>query len=453
MFYELPSPSSRTSNHAGRPQGVASSVTAAAPATEPNQSTIARGTFVGIENDSALEHFHQALTRLEAGQDQDGKVRILMYGASHAQADIYPGYLRVYLQSRFGDGGQGFVLLGQVNRWYRTLDTTARHRRLTVLHARYRLEVEEEPLGLFGAALVGKTADAFGEITTSRHSANTRFEVQYLVQPEGGDFRVQLDGHTIARIATRADTPAPAYHVFEATPGQHVVRVQLDGQGPVRLFGIVAETAKPGIVVDTLAINGSQLPSHLRWHERFWAEAVRHRHPDLVTFDYGTNEVMDPSYSLPRYERQLRAVLGRLRTAVPHVSCLLIAPFDLPKAQGRHWITHPRLLEVIDVQRRVSQEFSCGLWNGHAFMGGSGSFQRWVTAKPPLASVDHIHLTPLGYAYAGAALGDALMRAFDLERGSESWNGSLRPSGSRRERPQHGEASPIHSLAVPRHGP
>jgi lysophospholipase L1-like esterase len=403
---------------------IAAKMASLAVAAEFDRAAAARENSVRIENQPALEHFYRALADLEAGQDQDGKVRILVYGASHAQADIYPGYVRAYLQSRFGDGGQGFVLLGQVNRWYRTLDTTARHERLTVLHARYRLDVQDEPLGLFGAALVGRTRDTFGEITTSRHSRNTRFEVQYFMQPEGGDFRVELDGYTIARIGTKAETPTPAYHAFEATPGQHTIRVRLNGNGPVRLFGIVAETAAPGIVVDTLAINGSKLANQLCWHEGFWAEAVRHRDPDLVILDYGTNEVIDPGYSLAKYERQLRAVLGRLRAAVPNSSCLLMAPFDLPKRRGRDFVTHPRLLEVVDLQRRISNEFGCGLWNGYAFMGGAGSFQRWIAAKPPLASVDRIHLTTLGYAYVGLALADALMWPFDLERGSEPANSS-----------------------------
>ena len=39
--------------------------------------------------------------------------------------------------------------------------------------------------------------------------------------------------------------------------------------------------------------------------------------------------------------------------------------------------------------------------------------RRWIYAKPPLASPDHIHLTRRGYVYTGIALGDALMRAYD----------------------------------------
>src|SRR5690606_13988757 len=64
----------------------------------------ALGSFVAIENEGALETFHEQLERLATGRDQDGKVRILAYGASHTQGDLFTSYLRYYLQSRFGNG-------------------------------------------------------------------------------------------------------------------------------------------------------------------------------------------------------------------------------------------------------------------------------------------------------------------------------------------------------------
>src|SRR5690606_19857997 len=85
----------------------------------------ALGLYVPIENPRsgpALAHFHEALRKLEAGEDEDGKVRVLVYGASHTQADVYPGYLRAYLQARFGNGGQGFVSVVKVNKWFRYAD-------------------------------------------------------------------------------------------------------------------------------------------------------------------------------------------------------------------------------------------------------------------------------------------------------------------------------------------
>src|SRR5690606_6298012 len=72
----------------------------------------------GPEGDAHLGHFHQALRDLRAGRDPDGKVRVLLYGGSHTDADIYPHYVRAYLQERFGDGGHGFVHVAKPWAWY-----------------------------------------------------------------------------------------------------------------------------------------------------------------------------------------------------------------------------------------------------------------------------------------------------------------------------------------------
>jgi lysophospholipase L1-like esterase len=379
---------------------------AAAPTAPSPDSGLGR--FVAIENEAALGHFHDALARLAQNPGEQRRVRILAYGASHTQADLYTGYLRAYLQRRFGDGGQGFVLLGRVNRWYRTLDSSANHHGLQVVYARPGNGPGDEPLGLFGAALLGKYTDGVGEVFTSKDSASTQFEVHYLIQPNGGDFVLKLDGNQLARIATRGERVAPGYYTFQTTPGAHRIHARVAGNGPVRLFGVVAESDTPGVVVDTLGISGTRMADQLRWREDVWAETVRRRAPSLVTFAYGTNEVNDTKLTLAAYESGVTRVIERLRRAVPNASCLLITPFDLSAAM------RPRLLRILDAQRRLSRELGCAFWDGYSFMGGEGSMTRWIKAKPPFASPDHIHLTRRGYVCAGIAIGDALMRAYDL---------------------------------------
>lgn len=374
------------------------------------------GHFVPIEPESALDHFHEALACLAAGKGADEKVRILAYGASHTQADVYTGYLRAYLQRRFGDGGQGFVLLGRVNKWYRTLDTRVRHESLRVEVARYEDSAQDDPLGLLGAALVGRRSDGYGEIITSKDATSTQYELHYFAEPHGGDFHLLVDGQAIGRIKTSSSTPGPAYHSFEVAPGRHEIRARLSGNGPVRLFGIIGETAGRGVVVDTLGIGGARMESQLHWREDAWIDAVRRRRPALVTFAYGTNETTGSGGSMETYAQKLRAVVARLRKAAPEASCVLLGPYDVPMHREGRWVPNPRLLEIIDVQRRVSNEVGCGFWNGYAFMGGKGSMNRWVCAEPPLAAEDHTHLTRQGYVYAGIAIGDALMRGYDLDR-------------------------------------
>ncbi len=71
----------------------------------------------------------------------------------------------------------------------------------------------------------------------------------------GGDFTLQAYGKSIVRLKTRSQNTGPSYYAFRTTPGRHASRARLHGNGVVRLFGITAETARPGVVVDTLGIS------------------------------------------------------------------------------------------------------------------------------------------------------------------------------------------------------
>src|SRR5690606_26662495 len=133
---------------------------------------------------------------------------------------------------------------------------------------------------------------------------------------------------------------------------------------------------------------------------------------------YGTNETTDVGQRIELYEEQLGEVLDRLRRIAPNASCLLIGPGDFPRRKGEQWLPRPRLLDIIDIQRRIAFAKGCGFWDTYAFMGGADSMDRWVRAYPAMASTDHIHLTPRGYVRMGMALGDALLRRFD-------WRGDL----------------------------
>jgi len=69
------------------------------PSKEPSPSSVAAqnaderlGKFLPVEHEANLASFHDAIDRLANGCYEDTKVRILAYGASHTQADIYTSY-------------------------------------------------------------------------------------------------------------------------------------------------------------------------------------------------------------------------------------------------------------------------------------------------------------------------------------------------------------------------
>lgn len=402
----------------GLGSGTAGTVAAATAAGQRINGN-ALGLFVPIEGspggEPPLARFYRALEDLRAGQDADGKVRVLAYGGSHTDADVYPHYVRTYLQERFGDGGHGFVHVAKPWRWYRHVDYRVEGLDYWITeHAQRRKGRGDGLYGLLGCSLAASNKRAFGKVIPRGDSVGGEHEIYFLRQPKGGSFKVLADGKPIATVKTEADAPAAGYHRFVLPEGPHELQIKLEGNGEVRLFGMTIEREAPGVVVDTLGITGTRASNMLQWDQEIWADNVAHRDPDLVMLFYGTNEAMDEDQPISAYEADLRAVLGRIAQAAPDASCLIMGPGDFPRrGPDGTWVSRQRVDDIIDVQRRVATEQGCGFWDTKAFMGGDLSMPLWVAAQPPMAKPDHIHFTVRGYVRIGMALVDAMMVGFD----------------------------------------
>lgn len=381
----------------------------------------ALGLYVPIEHPaggvSSLAHFHEALAALDAGKRR--RVRISVYGASHTQADVYQGYMRTYLQSRFGDAGHGYVSMVKTNKWYRQSDFGVDSSKgWRVDHAQKREGRKDGYYGLMGANASSSSKRDHARVYPRDHGSETskasHFEIQYLTQPEGGTFYVYADRKKIATVDTSAETFGAGRHNFELALAHHDIEVRPKGKGEVRLLGLIAEREAPGVVVDTLGIAGTRAANMLSWDEPIWADYLSARPPDLWTLAYGTNETTDVDQPIEDYVDRLRQVIMRFRNAAPEASCLLIGPGDFPrKTEDESWIPRPRLAQVVEAQRSVAYEMGCGFWDSLAFMGGSGSMHTWATASPQMGSKDHIHLTRRGYVRMGMGLTDAMMAGYD----------------------------------------
>lgn len=397
----------------GRPAGGVE-LDAPAPAPMP-------GAFVPIIEAApgeALASFHAALRRLERGEEPDGKVRVAMYGASGTAADLSVGYVRTYLQARFGDGGPGFVPLVPLSRWYRhnevRVEASSGWRKE---HAQISRGRQDGHYGLLGASFTATASRRWAEVRPKERSSSceglAHVDLYYLRQPGGGSFRVRVDGGSPQTVSTAADELGPGYHPMELPPGPHTLRIETIDDAEVRVFGVVLERPEPGVVVDVLGIDGTRGRNHLTWNEALWVDNLKRRAFDLYTLSYGTNESVDDDLSIPLYAEDLRAQLRRFARALPEASCLVLGPVDFPVLEGDQVLPRPLLRQIIEVQRQVAAEEGCGFWDGIAFMGGELSMPAWVDAEPPLARRDHLHFTRWGAARKGMALADALMHAFD----------------------------------------
>jgi len=366
----------------------------------------------------SMAAFHRALRRAATGE---GQARIVVYGASHVASDLFTGYIRDELQTRFGDAGHGFVL--PVHPWRRY-----RHRGVEIQSSRddwtpLRIRAgdrESDYFGLAGVTVETDVAGAFGVVRTSdRHelgSAAGRLELFYLQQPGGGSFDVIVDDRVVERVSTAADAPQAGYWTGHVPDGPHSLGVRVVGDGMVRLFGAVLERDRPGVIVDTLGINGARARYQLLWEDALYREHLARRHPDLVVLAYGTNEAGDDE-SMAHYEAQLREVVARVRETVPEAACLLVGPSDRPvRVDRRTYEDRPRTAALIEVQHRVATDLGCGFFDLVAFSGGPMSMVSWARSNPAFGQPDHVHYTRYGYHRLGEVLFGAMMEGFDGRR-------------------------------------
>jgi len=181
----------------------------------------------------------------------------------------------------------------------------------------------------------------------------------------------------------------------------------------VRLFGAVLENDGPGVVYDSLGVNGAYAGLLATvMNEEHWREQLQHRNPNLVVINYGTNESQYANADqMQSYERDLREVVRRVRSALPNSSILILSPMDRgQRAAGGKIITKPSIPMIVEMQRRVALETGCAFFDTFKAMGGPGTMAKWHagTGKNHYVGGDLTHPTTEGAEIVGRLIYEAL---------------------------------------------
>ena len=244
--------------------------------------------FMPIEDVSgeALASFHAALRKLAAGEDNDGKVRVAVYGSSSVAADRYTGYLRGYLQHRFGDGGIGYVAAVPLWRWHRHNEVAVKASKgWSVEHGQKKVIREGGHLGLLGASAIAsrkRVSTTIGPASREWYSPfaeTSKVELHYLRQPAGGRFEIAIGNGKPTTVVTRAKTTELGIATPKVATPLDPITIKLRGDGEVRLFGAVLEREEPGVVVDALGVGGTRAHLGARAHVRAPLRAGRRARP------------------------------------------------------------------------------------------------------------------------------------------------------------------------------
>jgi hypothetical protein len=372
----------------------------------------------------ALDHWFQRLARAEAGEA--GVIaRALHFGDSTIAADGLTKTMRGRLQGRFGDGGPGFVAVHADPRWsarpsiLRTAKGSWRTRTIThggAGNAHYGLGGMVSTASGPSSSLLG--GEARGE--AKQRQLLHRVDLYYQIRTDGGSLSLQPGGGAAVDLSTRGESLADGFKELRFSEGIREVLLGTGADGPVTVYGVVLETAGPGVTWETLGVAGAGQGSMMRQGKNHLSGQIGRRDPDLLVYQMGGNELGYPSLKsgsgtvwLDRY----KTIIARLRAGAPEASCLLITPLDQGERVRGSIRSKPSLDLMIRLQRQTAEEVGCAFWDARAAMGGPGSFGAWLGHKPALAWADLYHLTGKGLHLVGNTLADAMEAAYEEYRG------------------------------------
>ena len=355
-----------------------------------------------------LSRFCGALAGL-AGKTRKDHLRITWWGDSHTYADFLTDAVRQPLQHEYGGGGPGFLHLGIEGYRHASVKvkvegTWRREPKAPSRSSRF----DDGVFGLGGMRATAEAADAKTSVKLLRGaiSAEAEWQLMYRLRKPADSFRVEIDGEKPRTLSgqTGAGSRVQLLKLSGKPDGVLAVNVL---SGHPELLGVTVEDSTPGVVLDTLGINGARAATPLAWDASHFAELVRARHPELVVLAYGTNEVFDDREP-ERYEKHYEELLARLRSAHPDFDCLMLGPTDADLKDGS---SNPRVMAIDQVERSAAARLGCAYFSLFQAMGGEGSMTRWAEARPRLAAKDRIHLSSQGYERVGAGIARWLLAA------------------------------------------
>jgi lysophospholipase L1-like esterase len=365
-----------------------------------------------------LDGFYASLTKTDAKKVR-AITRITHYGDSPITNDGITGTARRLLQERFGDAGHGFILIDRPWAWYGHQAITFSSGGGWTADSFMNPRVRDGAFGLGGVTFRAEGAGKYARYapagTGETGKSFSRLEVYYLAQPGGGQFSANAKGAKTETVSTDGDSAKSGFYEIKAPQaGANTFEVKTLS-GNVRLFGAVLENDGPGVVYDSLGVNGAYaglLKSVM--NEQHWAEQLQHRNPDLVILNYGTNESEYASDDqMERYEKDLREVVRRVHSALPVVPVLIITPMDRGKrAGGGKVVTLDSIPKIVEMQQRVARDSGCAFFNMFAAMGGAGTMARWHAGKRHLVGADLTHPNAEGAETVGVLIYEALIDGY-----------------------------------------
>ncbi len=352
------------------------------------------------ESERGMTPFYEALSHIG---ELSRPVRIAYLGDSFIETDIITEALREKLQERFGGCGVGFL---DINPPYADNRSTVRQKSagwnsFCVLDK-----------GKYNSALLclnqryfTPNATAWTEITGIKHPRLDSAEVHTLYLQSNAPMRIglKLDDSSM-RAYSSVGSGRP--EAVTSTGRSHKAKWQIPAASGAVCWGI-AEEGRSGISVDNFSLRGSSGTTLAEVSENALKGFGEIRPYDLIVLQFGLNVANKKQKDYSHYAQQMQKVIEKMKRCFPQAGILVVSVGDREdKGPDGALHTMPGIVSLSRYQENLAADAHVAFWNLYQAMGGEGSIQRMVNAKPTEAAKDYTHINLRG----GKRIGNILFK-------------------------------------------
>ncbi len=340
----------------------------------------------------------------------EGKLKIVHIGGSHIQADIYSNRMRERLQTfqPGSNGGRGFVFPYTIAKTNNPSSYKIKYSGRWV-SCRNVEKNKTCTLGLSGISVTTTDTNAYISLSLEPGEVDYDFNrVRIFHQQDSTVFDPVISAESPVLEVHKDYTQGITEVVFEDYIDQITLSFRKTDslQNAFVLYGLSLETDDPGVVYNSIGVNGAKLPSYLRC--QLFEDHLAALDPDLVVLSIGTNDAYTRYFQPETYRANYDSLIERIVNAVPDAAILITVPND--SYLYRRYINH-NTGEVRNVINRLAAQYDCGVWDFYTIMGGLNSIIVWQ--RFGLARRDRIHFTRKGYELMGDLLFNAFLKSYD----------------------------------------
>lgn len=334
-------------------------------------------------------------------------VRVAYWGDSAIEGDHITADFREFMQKNYGGNGVGFVAMN-------TQDASFRGTTKLTFSGDWDTKSAlsgnpKELVGASGYVFIPKKDNSWAQFEgTFRYQTVREFNTARLFYTDasGGSVKGMFGKTETSKDLTKGGGVKVV--TFSSSANEKLFKLTVSKKEQAKFFGVSLEKGN-GVYIDNFPLRGDDGMSILRIQGESLKGFQDNQKYKLLIVHFGLN-VLDKVKDFDKYEKDYTKVIDHLKTNMPGANILIVSVGDRSQKKGNKFITHPNVLKLVEVQRKVAKNTGVAFWNLFEAMGGEGAMEKWVNQKPALASQDYTHFTEEGAKEVASLLFNAIKK-------------------------------------------